>query len=104
MDGVCFRTEVAIRRQTLNTYHWKKFTAGVNTEDDDSRVAAATLLQNHILLPYKAEAEQALQYLEMNGDAIPLSAKQTLIIRWKQIKDVIQHALLIHGVREHDQH
>ena len=75
-----------------------KFTAGADTEDEKSRVAAASLLQNRILLPYEAEAEQALQYLEMTSDAIPWSAKKTLINRWKQIKDVIQQALLIHGL------
>ena len=72
--------------------------AGTDTEDERSRVAAARLLQNRILLPYEAEAERVLQYLERTGDAIPLGAKKALISRWKQIKDVIQQALLIHRV------
>lgn len=82
----------------LGTDHWKKFMAGRHTEDEKGRVAAARLLQNRILLPYKAEAEHVLQYLERTGDAIPLAAKKTLISRWRQIKDVIQQALLIHGL------
>ena len=81
----------------LNTYHWNKFTAGADTEDEESRVTAAKLLQIHVLLPYLAEAEQALQYLERTGDSIPVGAKKALINRWKQIKDVTQQALLIHG-------
>lgn len=72
--------------------------AGIHTEDEKGRVAAARLLQNRILLPYEAEAEHALQDLERIGDAIPLAAKKTLIIRWRQIKDLIQQALLIHGL------
>ncbi|CAF9923571.1 MAG: hypothetical protein ALECFALPRED_002475, partial [Alectoria fallacina] len=99
-DGVCFRTQVAIRKQTLNTSHWKKFVAGVDTDDEKSRVAAAILLQNRILLPYKREAEEALQHLERTGDAIPPGAKNTLINRWRQIRDMVQQALLIHGVWE----
>ena len=74
------------------------FRAGADTEDQESKVAAAKLLQNRVLLPYDAEAEQALRYLERSGDAIPSGAKKTLINRWKQIKDVIQQALLINGL------
>ena len=74
--------------------------AGVDTDDEKSRVAAAILLQNRILLPYKREAEEALQHLERTGDAIPPGAKNTLINRWRQIRDMVQQALLIHGVWE----
>lgn len=98
-DGVCFRTQVAIRRQALNTYHWKKFMAGVDTEDEETRVAVVTLLHNRILLPYEREAEEALQHLEMTGNAIPPGAKATLITRWKQIRQMIQQALLVHEFR-----
>lgn len=72
--------------------------AGVDIEDEKSRVAAAVLLQNRILLPYEGEAEEALRHLGRIGDAIPQSVKDTLINRWKQIRDMIQQALLIHGV------
>lgn len=73
--------------------------AGVDDEDEKSWVAAATLLQDRILLPYEAEAEEALQRLERTGDAIPPFAKDLLMNRWKQIRDMIQQALLIHSVR-----
>ena len=82
----------------MNIYGWKQFIAGVYTEDEKSRVAAARLLQNDILLPYEAKAELVLQYLEKSGDTIPSIARKTLINRWKQIRDVIQHAMLIHGL------
>lgn len=73
--------------------------AGVGNEDEKSRVAATMLLQDRILLPYEAEAEEALRTLERIGDAIPLCAKDLLMSRWKQIRDMIQQALVIHGVR-----
>lgn len=72
--------------------------AGIDTEDEESRDAVTTLLTNRILLPYQEEAVKALQQLERTGDAIPQGAKATLTQRWKQIRDMIQQALLIHGV------
>ncbi len=74
--------------------------AGIDTEDEESRVAAAIILQNRILLPYKEEAEEALRHLEKTGDTIPPGAKDTLINRWKQIRDMLQQALLIHAIQE----
>lgn len=74
--------------------------AGVDNEDQKTRIVATTLLHNRILLPYKAEAEQALKRLESSGDVIPPGAKKTLINRWKQIKDVIEQASQIHGLRK----
>ena len=73
---------------------------GVDTEDEESRVATAKLLRNRILLPYKGEVEKALQRLESVGDSIPPGAKDTLITRWNQIRDMVQQASLIHGVPE----
>ena len=72
---------------------------GVDAEDENSKAAAAILLQNRIFLPYKEEAMEVLQYLERAGDALPSGAKHTLINRWKQIRDMIQKALIIHGGR-----
>ena len=72
--------------------------AGVDAENAENKVAAMLLLQNHILLPYKEEAEEALQHLEKTGDAIPSGAKDTLINRWIEIRDMIRQASLIHGL------
>lgn len=73
--------------------------AGIDTQDEKTRVAASMLLQDRILLPYMEEAKEALQHLERTDNVIPPGAKETLINRWKQIRDMIQQALLIHGVR-----
>lgn len=74
--------------------------AGVDAEDAENRCAAMMLLRDRILLPYKEEAEMALQHLERTSDAIPSGAKDTLIKRWMQIRDMIQGALLVHGFGE----
>ena len=72
--------------------------AGVDTEDAENKVAAMLLLQDRILLPYKREAEEALQHLEKTSDAIPSGAKDTLIDRWIQIRDMVRQASLIQGL------
>ena len=72
---------------------------GVDSEDENSKAAAAILLQNRILLPYEQEAMEVLQYLEKAGDTLPSGAKHTLINRWNQIRDMIQKAFIIYGVR-----
>lgn len=72
--------------------------AGVDTEDEKKKVAAATVLRNRILLPYDEEAQEALQNLKTSGNAIPPGAKDTLINRWKQIRDMIQQALLTNRI------
>ena len=72
---------------------------GVDTENETNKAAAALLLQNRILLPYKQEAMEVLQYLEKAGDTLPSGAKHTLRNRWKQIRDMIQKALIIYGGR-----
>ena len=74
--------------------------AGIDNKDEESRVAAAITLQNRILLPYMEEAEEALRHLEKPGDATPPGAKDMLINRWKQIRDMLQQALLIHAIQE----
>ena len=66
--------------------------AGIDTEDENSRVAAAIALQNRIFLPYGGEAEEALQRLESAGDALPSRARDVLISRWKQIRTMTQRA------------
>ena len=72
---------------------------GVDSEDEDNKAAAAILLQDRILLPYKQEAMEVLQYLERAGGTLPSGAKHTLLNRWKQIRDMIQKALIIYGSR-----
>lgn len=92
-EGVCFRTEVAIRKLTMETSDWKKFMAGINIHDEHARENADVLVQNRILLPYMEEVEEALQHLQKSSNAIPPGPKQTLIKRWTQIKTIIQQCL-----------
>ena len=109
-EGVCFRTQVAIRSVTLNTQDWKKFMAGTFDETELSKSQAAAILQKEVLQVYEKEAEEALQHLakekvhEMSTRAekreIPSKilqyATETLLRRWKQILDLIRQAMKIH--------
>lgn len=76
--------------------------AGIDVEDAENRFAAILLLRDRILVPYKEEAEKALQHLERTGDVIPSGAKDTLIKRWMQIRDMIQDASLVTDLGESD--
>ena len=109
-EGVCFRTQVAIRSVTLNTQDWKKFMAGTLDEPELSKSQAAAVLQRDVLQVYEKEAEEALQYLakekvhemltraEKRGSSskVPQYATEVLLRRWKQILDLIHQAMKIY--------
>ena len=66
--------------------------AGVKIDDKDARIDARVLLQNKILLPYADKAEEALYCLERPRNDIPSGPKDTLVKRWRQIKEMIRQA------------
>ena len=97
-EGVCFRTQVAIRSVTLNTQDWEKFMAGTFDETELSKSQAAAVLQREVLQLYEEEAEQALQHLTHAekreiASKIPWYATEVLLYRWKQILDMIHLAM-----------
>ena len=105
-EGVCFRTQVAIRRVTLKTKDWEKFMVGTFDEIELSKSQAAAVLQRDILQLYEKEAEQALQHLargkvpeiltraeKKDVAKIPWYATEILLRRWKQILDLIHLAM-----------
>ncbi|KAK3172786.1 hypothetical protein OEA41_006111 [Lepraria neglecta] len=98
-EGVCFRTQVAIRRQIMSTCHWKKFMAGTFEDDEKTRVYTGIELHNRILSRYEDEADEALKHLEKIGDAIPAGVKEVLTRRWRQIRDLVRQAMDIHEIR-----
>ena len=109
-EGVCFRTQVAIRSVTLNNRDWKKFMAGTLDETELSKSQAAAVLQREVLRVYEKEAEEALQHLAKEkshemvtraekreiASKIPRYATEVLLSRWKQILDMIHRAMEIH--------
>lgn len=95
-EGLCFRTQVAVRTLTLNAEEWTRFLEGQfpgdNASNHDEHEADAFIVEN-ILEAYLWEAEEALKAL--NGlDLTDLQSQQeTLVTRWKQIRSMVQQAI-----------
>ena len=84
--------------------------AGTFDETELSKSQAAAVLQRDVLQFYEKEAEEALQHLAKEkvhetitrtekreiASKIPRYATEVLLRRWKQILDLIHHAMEIH--------
>ncbi|KAL8967319.1 MAG: hypothetical protein Q9183_002976 [Haloplaca sp. 2 TL-2023] len=87
-DGICYRTEVAIRAQTLARADWERFIEGIDVErleDDDFNA----LIQSYLLMPFRLKAQNAIRMLR-NPGKVPPGARRSLIMRWKQILRFLQ--------------
>lgn len=94
-EGLCFRTQVAVRTLTLNAKDWRKFRDGqhmsINARKQDEFETAAFITKN-ILEVYLWEVEEALKALKgLNTTGTP-SQMDTLSNRWKQIRSMVQQA------------
>lgn len=79
---------MAIRTQTLGAEEWKKFVRGVHAADVDDERRADAYIADHILGVCYMEAKRALDYLEAEH-GLESRAREMLIRRWRQIKDLI---------------
>ena len=97
-NGVCHRTQVAVRSQTLSYRDWRKFVEGdelIMAECPNEEKADSIILEK-LLLPYHSAAKQALALIDMiqtpPNDHPPL-ALPTLRRRWMQIKSMVEGLL-----------
>ena len=97
-DGPCWRTQVAIRTQTLGFKDWQKFVDGlpISIDDEMDQRDADAFLASHALLPYFREADQAEKYL-ISIDAgtlrLPEVFVEMALKRWRQIKNLLRTAV-----------
>lgn len=91
-EGVCHRTQVAVRNQTTNLARWKRFVRGKVPDRDHEESKADAYIVKHILQVYYQEADRAIRCLDGIGDAIPAGVRATLIYRWKQIQTMVRAA------------
>ena len=97
-DGVCWRTQVAIRTQTLEIEDWQKFVKGrpISIGDEDDQCNVDVFLATHVLLPYFQEADQTEKYL-ISADARTLELPEVFtklaLKRWSQIKSLLRTAV-----------
>ena len=108
-EGVCHRTQVAVRALTTNVARFKQFVAGKEVEKDRGREErkADVFVVREILQVYFETAEGAIMCLEEEegdggGSLLPTDCRATLIKRWKQIKRLIQDAF-VNAINEHTQ-
>lgn len=91
-EGLCFRTEVAIRSRILTNSSWERFVQGLEiAEEVVKNSKTADLIRSYILDPFYHEADVHIRSLHGLIE-LPLGARQVLIKRWKQIQALLQLA------------
>ena len=91
-DGVCHRTQVAIRGLILNDKDFRKFVHGEEGIEERDEAQANEFIASKILQVYDREAKETLQALERVDDVGIEVQKWTLMKRWAQIRNIIQRA------------
>ncbi|MCJ1479801.1 hypothetical protein MMC13_008487 [Lambiella insularis] len=95
-DGVCFRTQVAIRTMTLHAEEWRQYVEGQLNEDKQTEMAADVMLWQVILAVFDAEATSAINSIEAmtrNGTDLPAAMMAITLNRWRQIRLMIREAV-----------
>lgn len=92
VDGVCHRTQVAIRALLLDNRDLKKVVDGHEVSDERDEARAEEFIASNILQIYMWEAEQAIQALGRLDDEEIQCQKRVLTQRWRQIMDMIHRA------------
>jgi len=92
-NGVCYRTQVAIRLLCMPNNLWQKYLAEGFDEDDDFKDAVVSILQNN-LKQYILIAQNMIEELSQL-DARFSVQRALLNKRWHQILQTVEHALLV---------
>ncbi|SLM38471.1 SET domain [Lasallia pustulata] len=93
-EGVCYRTQVAVRTQTLGNKDWRKFIEGKENEMEEMRdeSKADYFIAVRVLDGYADEATKALAGFAKYGSAFPEYPRSTLKKRWMQIAELVKEA------------
>ena len=96
--GVCHRTQVAIRSQTLSDRDWRRFVEGdeLIMAECPNEAKADSIILEKLLLPYHSAAKQALTLIDLMRT--PPSGHLPLVLpivrrRWIQIKSMVEGLL-----------
>lgn len=100
-EGVCYRTQVAVRTQTLSEIDWLHFVNGredlIRVEDDKESVN--DFVRERLLRPYREEATLAERYISegMAKGTIEIAGPILSLVRhrWCQIIELIDSVLLV---------
>lgn len=89
LGGLCYRTEVALRAQTLTRRDWESFVAGSNLDKLKDEGKTKAFIASELLEPFGLEAESTIGRLQTPG-RLPSGACQLLVRRWKQVQALLQ--------------
>ncbi|KAL8743894.1 MAG: hypothetical protein Q9190_003796 [Brigantiaea leucoxantha] len=91
--GVCFRTQVALRTETLSPRDWYRFLNGLDPDDASDEAKAKAFVELHIAQPFLAEVQYAIAKIERDKEALADAFRQTLLKRWAQIEALLLSTL-----------
>ena len=94
-EGVCWRTAVAVRSQTLNSKDWTAFVDGrlIAVMEDMALREEHALLCQKILLALYSEASNALRAWSCMGSDVKPCHSTMIEKRWRQIQIIIWEAV-----------
>lgn len=90
-EGVCWRTEVAVRTQTLTNSDWNHFVRGIENERVDDKWNAGNFVRDQLLVTFYREVERHIEQLH-NSTVPPQGPRQVLIRRWREIQALLEGA------------
>ena len=88
-SGVCYRTQVAVRSQTMNLARWKQFVQGRDPNPKPGKIDMDAYICRNILLIYHQEVVAAIKILEAGDINLPTHIQHVLLRRWRQIREMI---------------
>lgn len=90
-DGVCHRTQVAVRTYCMDPQRWNKYVDGIFDEDDVDEKSTNREIEKRIFQPYHKEASLVLEHLVKSAE-VSETIKAKLDQRWRQVIEIIQKA------------
>ena len=94
IEGVCYRTNVAVRTKTLKHSRWKQYVKGDLKETKQEELSADNFIVSSILRIYYEEAKHTIQGLLSLREQLPLRQRNVLRDRWIQIKKLVIQAFV----------
>ncbi len=89
IEGICYRTQVALRCMVMPERRWFQFVSGIISGDGDK--ATVDELADKLLGVLKADALSKIGALEAMEDEDHRQKIETLMKKWKQIVKMIIH-------------
>ena len=94
-EGICFRSHVAVRTQTLEESRWSKYLTGEIFESRQEEAKADSFIAQYLL---QTKVEQIDEVIETISRMLRIGSDNflnTILERWKQIRMLISQAYIV---------